>query len=127
MSEGDETVSVVTAIVGSARVSTVGADLDAQFAALAAAGLGSDRGFTDELSGAVNTDRPGLAVPLHYARDGDTVVVTAIDRLGRSVAEVTRTIVDLGERRALARAFGISRATAYRYLADFNVGSGTAS
>lgn len=32
-----------------------------------------------------------------YARAGDTVVVTAIDRLGRSVAEVTRTIADLGE------------------------------
>lgn len=34
---------------------------------------------------------------LHYAREGDTVVVTAIGRLGRSVAEVRRTIADLGE------------------------------
>ena len=41
---------------------------------------------------------------LHYAREGDTVVVTAIDRLGRSVAEVTRTIADLSERRILLRA-----------------------
>jgi len=41
---------------------------------------------------------------LDYARAGDTVVVTAIDRLGRSVAEVTRTIADLGERRILLRA-----------------------
>ena len=40
---------------------------------------------------------------LHSAREGDTVV-TAIDRLGRSVAEVTRTIADLGERRILLRA-----------------------
>lgn len=41
---------------------------------------------------------------LHYAREGDTVVVTAIDRLGRSVAEVTRTIAELGERRIVLRA-----------------------
>jgi DNA invertase Pin-like site-specific DNA recombinase len=33
---------------------------------------------------------------LAYARPGD-VVVTAIDRFGRSVAQVTRTIADLGE------------------------------
>ena len=43
----------------------------------------------------------------------DTVVVTAIDRLGRSVAEVTRTIAELGERRILLRALreGIDTAT----------------
>jgi DNA invertase Pin-like site-specific DNA recombinase len=34
---------------------------------------------------------------LAFARPGDAVVVAAIDRLGRSVAEVTRTIADLGE------------------------------
>lgn len=45
--------------------------------------------FTDKLSSAVSTVRPGLAAMLHYAREGDTVVVTPIDRLGRSVAEVT--------------------------------------
>jgi len=45
-----------------------------------------------------------LAAMLDYARASDTVVVTAIDRLGRSVAEVTRTIADLGERRILLRA-----------------------
>lgn len=61
----------------------------------------------------MNTDRTGLAALLHYAREGDTVVVTAIDRLGRSVAEVTRTIADLGERRILLRALreGVDTAT----------------
>jgi Resolvase, N terminal domain len=46
-------------------------------------------------------------------RAGDTVVVTAIDRLGRSVAEVTRTIAELGERRILLRALreGVDTAT----------------
>ena len=93
----------MTKILGYARVSTAGQDLDGQLVALASAGVESDQVFTDKLSGAVNTDRPGLAAILHYAREGDTVVVTAIDRLGRSVAEVTRTIAALGERRILLR------------------------
>ena len=94
----------MTTILGYARVSTAGQDLDGQLVALAAHGVESGQIFTDKLSGAVNTDRPGLAALLHYAREGDTVVVTAIDRLGRSVAEVTRTIAELGERRILLRA-----------------------
>ena len=50
---------------------------------------------------------------LAYVRAGDTVVVAAIDRLGRSVAEVTRTIADLSERQILLRAIreGIDTAT----------------
>ena len=51
---------------------------------------------------------------LDYARAGDiVVVVTAIDRLGRSVAEVTRTIADLGVRRIILRALreGVDAAT----------------
>ena len=50
---------------------------------------------------------------LDDARAGDTVIVTAIDRLGRSVAEVTHTIADLGERRITLRAIreGIDAAT----------------
>lgn len=94
----------MTTILGYARVSTAGQDLDAQLAALSAQGVESSQIFTDKFSGAVNTARPGLAAMLHYAREGDTVVVTAIDRLGRSVAEVTRTIAELGERRIVLRA-----------------------
>ncbi len=103
----------MAAIIGYARVSTTGQDLAAQLATLAAAGVNEDRVYTDKLSGAANTARPGLAALLGYARDGDTVVVTAIDRLGRSVAEVTRTIAELGQRRILVRAIreGIDTAT----------------
>jgi DNA invertase Pin-like site-specific DNA recombinase len=104
LSEGNETVVGVTTILGYARVSTAGQDLDAQLAALVIQRVESSHIFTDKLSGAMNTDRPGLTALLHYAREGDTVVVTAIDRLGRSVAEVTRTIAELGERRILLRA-----------------------
>jgi DNA invertase Pin-like site-specific DNA recombinase len=104
----------MTAILGYARVSTLGQDLDAQLTALAAAGVGADRVFSDKLSGSARTSRPGLTALVDYARAGDTVVVTAIDRLGRSVAEVTRTIAELGERRILLRALreGVDTATA---------------
>ena len=103
----------MTAILGYARVSTTGQDLDVQLAALTAAGVEIERVFTDKLSGSAKTARPGLAAMLDYARAGDTVVVTAIDRLGRSVAEVTRTIADLGDRRIILRALreGIDTAT----------------
>lgn len=74
----------MTAILGYARVSTVCQHLDAQLAALTAASVDSGRIFTDKLSGSAKTARPGLAALLDYARAGDTVVVIAIDRLGRS-------------------------------------------
>lgn len=99
-----ETVVSMTATLGYARVSTTGQDLAAQLSVLTAAGVDADRIFTDKFSGAVGTDRPGLAALLNYAREGDTVVVAAVDRLGRSVAEVTRTIASLGERRIVLRA-----------------------
>lgn len=103
----------MTAILGYARVSTTAQDLDAQLAVLAAAGVDKDRIFTDKLSGSARTERPGLTAMIDYARAGDTVVVAAIDRLGRSVAEVTRTITDLGERQIMLRTLreGVDTAT----------------
>lgn len=103
----------VTAVLGYARVSTAGQDLAAQRAALTSAGVEEARVFADELSGSVGTTRPGLAALLEYARPGDTVVVAAIDRLGRSAAEVTCTIADLDKRRIVLRALreGVDTAT----------------
>lgn len=96
MSVGNETVIAMTVILGYARVSTTGQDLDAQLAALTAASVDPDRVFTDKLSSSAKTVRSGLTAMLDYARAGDVVVVTAIDRLRRSAAEVTRTIAELG-------------------------------
>ena len=103
----------MAAILGYARVSTTGQDLDAQLAALRAAGVDPGRVFTDKLSGSAKVVRPGLVALLDYARPSDVVVVSAIDRLGRSVAEVTRTIAELSERRIILRALreGIDTAT----------------
>jgi DNA invertase Pin-like site-specific DNA recombinase len=99
----------VNAILGYARVSSIGQDLDTQLGALSTAGVDPAKVFTDTLSGSANTARPGLAALLDYARAGDVVVVGAIDRLGRSVAEVA----NLSERRITLRALrdGIDTAT----------------
>jgi DNA invertase Pin-like site-specific DNA recombinase len=87
--------------------------LDAQRAALTAAEVDPARVFTEERSGSVKSAGSGLTAMLDYARHGDIVVVSAIDCLGRSIAEVTRTIADLGERGITLRALreGIDTAT----------------
>lgn len=79
-----------------ARVSTGHQSLDQQRDALIGAGVPADRVYTDALTGtSVREQRPGLTALLEYAREGDTIVVVGVDRLGRSVAEVMSTIRDL--------------------------------
>ena len=53
-----------------------------------------DKEFKDEgVSGAVPAaDRPGFAALLAYAREGDTVCVYAVDRLGRDAIDVMQTV-----------------------------------
>ncbi len=87
-------------VLGYARVSTDHQSLEAQHDALTAAGC--ERIFTDKLSGA-RDDRPGLAALLDYVRSGDTVTVVALDRLGRSLSAVIRTIERLTEDQVLLR------------------------
>jgi DNA invertase Pin-like site-specific DNA recombinase len=94
----------VTATLGYATASTAGQNLDGQLAELTAAGVDPRRVFTDRLSDSADRVRAGLHAMLSYARAGDTVVVVGLDRLGRSVAEVTRTIADLTERGITLRA-----------------------
>lgn len=81
--------------LGYARVSTSHQTTDQQIDALKAAGV--ERIFTDTMSGARN-DRPGLAELMAYAREGDTITVVALDRLGRSLSHVISTIECLQER-----------------------------
>jgi DNA invertase Pin-like site-specific DNA recombinase len=86
--------------LGYARVSTAHQTLDQQHDALRAAGV--DRIFDDKMSGA-REDRPGLRALLDYAREGDTVTVVALDRLGRSLSGIIKTIEDLHGRGILLR------------------------
>jgi DNA invertase Pin-like site-specific DNA recombinase len=86
--------------LGYARVSTAHQTLDQQHDALRAAGV--ERIFDDKMSGSRN-DRPGLAALLDYAREGDTVTVVALDRLGRSLSGIIRTIEELQARGIVLR------------------------
>lgn len=87
----------MTCTLGYATASTVEQDLDGQLAALTEAGVDPRRVFTDRLISA-DRMRAGLHAMLSYARSGDTIVVVALDRLGRTGAEVTRTIAELCDR-----------------------------
>ncbi|OBH55030.1 hypothetical protein A5687_03330 [Mycobacterium mantenii] len=81
--------------VGYVRVSTIAQTLEQQNAALAVAGV--SKIFSDTMSGA-RDDRPGLAALLDYVRDGDTVVVWKLDRLGRNSLHILETVKALTDR-----------------------------
>lgn len=83
--------------LGYARVSTTKQSLERQIAALNAAGIPENRLYVDKKSGA-SIERPGLIDLLKYARDGDTIVVHTLDRLGRNLREVLNLVHDLTER-----------------------------
>jgi DNA invertase Pin-like site-specific DNA recombinase len=82
-------------LIGYARVSTHDQTEALQIDALRKAGCG--RIFTDTASGA-KSDRPGLAQALDYVREGDTLVVWRLDRLGRSLKDLIEIINNLAER-----------------------------
>ena len=82
-------------LLGYARVSTADQTLDLQSDALSAAGC--SRIWTETASGAT-TARPELDDLLSHLRDGDTLVVWRLDRLGRSLPHLLQTVEDLEAR-----------------------------
>src|SRR5580704_17151270 len=72
-------------IIGYARVSTQDQDLSAQLAALKTAGASTV--YREKISG-VRADRPQLKKMVAALKRGDLVIVTRLDRLGRSVREL---------------------------------------
>jgi DNA invertase Pin-like site-specific DNA recombinase len=81
--------------IGYARVSTEDQTVDPQLDALNTAGC--DRIFSERASGALRA-RPELDAALDYIRSGDTLVVTKLDRLGRSLPHLIDTLTGLDER-----------------------------
>jgi DNA invertase Pin-like site-specific DNA recombinase len=73
-------------IIGYARVSTTDQDLTVQDAALKAAGCTIIR--AEKRSGTTTAGRTELATILEFLREGDTLVVTRIDRLARSMGDL---------------------------------------
>lgn len=71
--------------------------LDLQRDALLAAGVSADHLYEDYASGKKD-DRPGLAACLKALREGDTLVVWKLDRLGRDLRHLINTVHDLTTR-----------------------------
>lgn len=86
-------------LVGYMRVSLADErqSVDLQRDALVAAGVDARHIHTDKASGA-RDDRPGLAACLGWLREGDTLVVWKLDRLGRSLPHLLSIIADLRTR-----------------------------
>lgn len=83
---------------GYARVSTRDQDPNGQIAELIErGGVPRDRIVVEHASG-TRDSRPQLAALLRLARKGDTITVWKLDRFGRSLNHLVRTIDDLGQR-----------------------------
>ncbi|MGA7329358.1 MAG: recombinase family protein [Rhodomicrobium sp.] len=87
---------------GYARVSTEDQDLSIQNAALEAAGCMTI--FAEKMSGTRRDGRKELDVLLECVREGDTVVVTRIDRLARSMKDLQDIVHELKEKGVALRA-----------------------
>ena len=91
----------MTHVYGYARVSTVGQDLTIQRAALQAAGCTVIR--EEKASGTSTKNRSELRTLLDFIRAGDVLVVTRIDRLARSIADLQTIIGELKAKGAAIR------------------------
>ena len=83
-------------LIGYARVSTQDQTLNLQKDALEK--IGCSKIFTDIASGAT-TERTGLDEALAYVREGDSLVVWKLDRLGRSLKHLIETVTNLNNRK----------------------------
>ena len=89
-------------LYGYARVSTTDQDLGLQEAALRAAGCKVIR--SEKVTGTTREGRTELAILLDFIRKGDTLVVTRVDRLARSIADLQDVVRTLKTKGAALRA-----------------------
>lgn len=80
-------------LIGYARVSSSDQSLDLQRDALTKAGI--DKMFEEKKSGRSADDRPELQSAIEFAREGDVLVVTKLDRLARSVRDLHNILATL--------------------------------
>ena len=85
-------------LIGCARVLTDEQDLTAQRDGLASLGVAPARIYVDHGLTGTNRERPGLREAMAACRDGDTLVVTKLDRLARSLPDAREIIDDLTRR-----------------------------
>ena len=85
-------------LIGYARVSTRAQDADRQITDLLGAGVRRDDLYTDHGVSGARVDRPSLDKALQALHEGDTLVITTLDRLGRSTANMLDLSQGLRER-----------------------------
>lgn len=85
-------------LIGYARCSVADQDLEAQRQQLHQLGVDDDRIYSDHGKSGATADRPGLQRALAACREGDTFVVTKLDRLARSVPDARAILEDLHSR-----------------------------
>jgi len=87
--------------IGYARVSTKDQDLDNQLEALKQEGC--QKLIHGKQSGSSTENDTKLAELVEYVREGDVVVVTKLDRLGRSLKMILQTLEDIHEKGAMLK------------------------
>ena len=109
-------------LIGYARVSTASQNLDAQMDALQQ--VGCTRIFTDKNSGA-KSSRPGWEELLAYIRPGDTLVITELSRMTRSLVHLLEIVQELEKRhvelKSLRENIDTSTATGRGFLSIMGV------
>ena len=85
-------------LIGYARVSTDEQDLTVQRNALTTLGVAAERTYVDHGLTGTDRERPGLREALAACRAGDTLVVTKLDRLARSLPDARQILEDLTRR-----------------------------
>jgi DNA invertase Pin-like site-specific DNA recombinase len=103
------------AIKGYARVSTDGQTLENQHQALQEAG--ATIVYSEKVSGAV-TDRKALAKAVGQLEPGDVLLVTKLDRLGRSTRDLLNTLAAIGAAGAASSRWVILGRTPPPHMAD---------
>lgn len=88
-------------LIGYARVSSASQSLEVQLEALKAAGC--DKIFSEKRSGTTTDGREALADALDFAREGDTLIVTRLDRLARSMIDLRQIVAGLAAKGAMFR------------------------
>jgi len=82
--------------IGYARVSSASQSLDLQLEALTAAGC--EKVFAEKRSGTTTDGRDALEQALDFAREGDTLIVTRLDRLARSMLDLKQIVAGLASK-----------------------------
>ncbi len=88
-------INKTMATIGYARVSSVGQSLDVQLDKLS--DFGCEKIYQEKKSG-TSSNRPELKKCLDYVRDGDTLIITKLDRLARSTLDLHKIVDSLNKK-----------------------------